>query len=110
MNKNEVNQMIHEAMGFDEFECIGGKWKYRNCGLEAERGGRWTSDVPDYHTPAGFFTCWDWAKDDTQHSSWEWTDFLSWTRNNKTEDDIDLVDNETFAPILAEWLKEKVKK
>jgi hypothetical protein len=116
MTKPEVNRTIHEAMGFIEIEWSAPYLWYRDVEMEKERGGRWRSIVPDYCTPAGFFACWNWAKE----QGW-WDVFLDslWRKvwgAPVTGSAVYLmgipeinIDHLTFAPILAEWLREREK-
>lgn len=44
-----LNKLIGESFGF-EIESVGGKLRYHNKALDAERGGIWNSPLPDYVT------------------------------------------------------------
>lgn len=100
MTKEEVNKTIHEIRGL------------ATASLASK-----PSD-PDYHTSEGFFTCWDWAKE----QEW-WNAFIShimciemfsgFSQNRGTllvcNVFSEFINPTTFAPILAEWLvKEKI--
>jgi len=107
VTKDEVNRTIHEAMGLCIHKNIIHVGKGRMACKDCINIGR-TLHVPDYHTPEGFFACWNWAK----QQEW-WGKFLDYAiENSYSEYNEDvycvvaLINSATFAPILAEWLKE----
>ena len=115
MTKDEVNRTIHEAMGLCVHKNIIHVGKGRMACKDCVNIGR-TLRVPDYHTTDGFFTCWDWAKEQDF-----WDDFEVWYWNmlrNTGIMDYDfrmsdylkhLINTETFAPRLAMFIKRKNK-
>jgi hypothetical protein len=124
----EADKIIHEAMGLplDKWYCprcklyIDGKevtfWEEHD-----SRCGGFGSHVKpemDYHTPEGFFACWNWAKGE------EWwnlflRDWLSndWDLDVYPQEHIErivnygfiLVNPDTFATTLAEFLQMQTK-
>jgi hypothetical protein len=98
MTQDEANLVITEAMGYEDIHYAGG-WKYHNKALDEERGGAWSSPIPDYFTPVGFFIAWNWAKE----QDW-WWEFIY--KVTDVEDAIiDMIDPAVFPMKLAEWLK-----
>jgi hypothetical protein len=116
MTRDEANRVIAEAMGYEDIYYAGG-WKYHNKALDEERGGVWSSHIPDYFTPEGFFVAWNWAKE----QDW-WNRFLDtlsivatwmsegWDGFDEVHSKInfDFIDPAVFPMKLAEWLKVKV--
>jgi len=60
------SRLIHEAMGY-EVESVGGQLVYHNEALDLERGGHWTSPVPNYFTREHWQDALDLARDDARH-------------------------------------------
>lgn len=117
------NQVIHEARGFcwHEFSRAIPTQRFRRENTCDRCGVHYLSTVgerdddgyghPDYATPTGFFTCWNWAKE----QEW-WPSFASYPRGvgmartpgafvDKWAITIDLIDPPIFAHALAEFLR-----
>jgi hypothetical protein len=124
MTRDEVNRTIHEARGlcwhdigewklFDDFPILCKKCGQQWCSFPLSNNNEWPNT--DYHTPEGFFSCWNWAKEKEwfqQFLCWchfkaKWESF--WEYNETWAVPVDLVNYRTFAPILAEFLKERKK-
>ena len=121
MTKKEANQTIHEARGlcwheFDPMPRQEGKldYDYQTCKHCRKHIRDSEEHNIDYHTPEGFFACWNWAKEE----EW-WEDFmdtleLRWLSDKKLRPlryhMAELVDHLVFASILATFLKDRDKK
>lgn len=121
MDKDTVNKIIHEARGlcwheptpntlsggaFDIYHPDG-VYLCRKCGLKSDFIFKFEN--PDYHTPEGFFSCWDWAKEqeffDRFLDAIEWGSFYD-DGMGAYKHNVSMVNQTIFALILAEWLKE----
>ena len=109
MTKDEVNRTIHEAMGLCVHKNIIHVGKGRMACKDCVR----TLRVPDYHTPDGFFACWDWAKEQEWFTKFVFDNYggyCSYQLIARWHIPSSLISPETFATVLAEWLvKERVK-
>lgn len=118
MTKKEINKTIHEARGlcWHEFDPIArqeGKldYDYLTCKHCRKHIKSTEQQNVDYHTPEGFFACWNWAKGE----EW-WDDFMDalevrWLCDRKLRPlryhIAQLVDELVFAPILAKFLEDR---